>query len=78
MDADIVFEVEQAEQLYLVFQAQAGWIAEGKPLAVVMRLVQVLFGDAVGVFESPHLADLLMQQLGERLGAFKRQYLQDP
>ncbi len=44
---------------------------------MVMGLEQILFGQPLGVLESPHLANFEMQQFGEGLGALQRQHLQD-
>ena len=53
---------------------QAG-IAEGIALAPVLGPEQVLVGNAGLVAETPHLPDLLVQQLGEGLGALEGQSL---
>ena len=78
MHADrILLDLEQAEQLLLVLQTGTGWVAEREPLAVIVRLHEILERKARRIADSPHLSNLEMQQLGERLGAFEREHLQD-
>jgi len=65
------------KQRLLIFETGTGGIAERETLAVVVRLHEILERKSGRVADSPHLANLQVQQLGESLGAFEREHLQD-
>ena len=64
------------EEGFLIFQSGAGRVPEGVSPSLVMGPEQVLMCRTVGVAYSPHLTNLLVEQLGESFGAFQGQCLQ--
>src|SRR5258708_33750872 len=70
-------DLEQAEQRFLILETGTGRVAEREALAVVVRLHEILQRESRQIADTPHLSNLEMQQLGERLGALEREHLQD-
>src|SRR5208282_6447044 len=61
----------------LILETGTGRISEREALAAIVRLHEILERKSRRIAESPHPANLRVQQLGKRLGALEREQLQD-
>src|SRR5260370_35310463 len=78
LHADRIFvNFKCSKKLLLIFEPRARRISEREALAMVMRLHEGLQRESGLVADSPHLANLEMQQFSERLSALQCDTLQD-
>src|SRR5215470_14564381 len=75
-DADVLFGLEQGEELGLIFKVRACRVAEGVPRAAILLVKQVAYVGRVLAGDAQFFAHQLVMVLGKGFGGFDAQAMQ--